>query len=666
MMRALTIGLMAAVLCGTTRRVIAGDDPATPDVRHYDIAVSVGDATITETVTLHAVAARPPESWSLDLAPEMKVVAAESGGKPLPFATKERAVELDLRPLDVKAGAEFAVTLRVEGAPHEIRRIGEKAFVRSAVKPSLVYVRSQHAWYPQNGDDAATYRTVVDVPKGWSVRTAGRFKDPDDSKGRLVWTFDRDAPGRPIGLIAGNFHSVSPSPAAVDALVLSPEHGAGAAAAITVASNAVLDYGERFGKLRDARLTLVEVPEEFGLGCGYGEEGYLLLAPDAFDAKVGDWIEPFVAHETAHAWWGHAVPFSDFGSEALANWSALTFLDGGKGGAAARAMRSTAVDRVASLASSGKEIALSAVTGFGAGMDYGVYDTLAYQKAMMVLVMAGEALGEDAMRKLVAKFFESRRGATSSWADVRAALAAGGADAKTLVEAWDAPGVPTLAVESQTKKSGAKSSVVGKLTQSGTTAPRPMWVRVVATCGKKTFTATVKLVAAETTFTIPAPAEPDSVVFDPDFLVLATRASAGSVDSEKLLAGAFAVVNDPGDDDAAHCAKALADLRTALASGDEKFAGQCHVGIGRLLFRTGKLDDAKTELETALRVGGFGPFHRSWTLLRLGCIADLAKKRDDAVARYKAVVELKGANDFVVQKAKALMERAYRGYEKDR
>jgi tetratricopeptide (TPR) repeat protein len=306
------------------------------------------------------------------------------------------------------------------------------------------------------------------------------------------------------------------------------------------------------------------------------------------------------------------------------------------------------------------------VKGFGAGMDYDVYDTLAYQKALMLLVMAGETLGEDAMRKTVAQFFDAHRGTTVAWADVSAALAAAGAGAKEVMQAWDAPGVPTIAIESQSKKSGARWSVTGKVSQSGTSGARPMWVRVVATCGKLPFPVTVKLAAAEAPFTIAVPLEPESVVLDPDFLVLARRPSAGGIDSEKLLADAFAVVNAPGDDDPAHCASALAALQTVLKSGDEKFAGQCHVGIGRLLFRTGKLDDAKAELETALKLGGFGPFHRSWALLRLGCIADLAKKRDDAVARYKAAVELKGANDFVVQKAKQFLERPYRGYEKDK
>jgi hypothetical protein len=359
MARATGIALVAAAAAlVAVSRLDAGDDSAAPDVRHYDIEVSVGDTGLAETVTLHATATRGAGRWSLDLAPEMKVVAAKSGGKPVAFAAKARAVDLDLAPLDLKAGAEFAVTLQVEGAPHEIRRIGERSFVRSAVRPEMTYVRSQHPWYPRAGDVAATVRTVVDAPKGWSVRTAGRPAEPVERSGRLVWTFERDVPGRPVGLVAGKFHPVGASPAAVDALVRSPDHVAGAAGAVTVASNAALDYGARFGKLRDPRLTLVEVPEEFGLGCGYGEEGYLLLAPDAFDGKGGDWVAPFVAHETAHAWWGHAVPFSDFGSEALANWSALTFLAGNDAAEPARKLRRTAIDRVTSLAESGKEVPL--------------------------------------------------------------------------------------------------------------------------------------------------------------------------------------------------------------------------------------------------------------------------------------------------------------------
>jgi tetratricopeptide (TPR) repeat protein len=284
---------------------------------------------------------------------------------------------------------------------------------------------------------------------------------------------------------------------------------------------------------------------------------------------------------------------------------------------------------------------------------------------MMLLVMSREVLGDVAFAKVLAKLFETRRGTTAAWADVRAAVSAASADAKALFDRWDAPGVPALAVASQSKKSGSKWTVTGKVSQPGTAEPRPMRVRVVATCGKKAFEATVNLTAGEAPFTIAVPSEPESVVADPEFLVLATRASASGIDAEKVLAEAFAVVNSPADDDPAHCAKAMSQLRSLLDSGDDRYAGQCHVGIGRLLFRTGKLDEAKSELETALKMGGFGPFHRSWTLFRLGCISDVQKRRDDAVARYKAVIELKGANEFVVKRAKQFVEKAYRGYGED-
>ena len=129
---------------------------------------------------------------------------------------------------------------------------------------------------------------------------------------------------------------------------------------------------------------------------------------------------------------------------------------------------------------------------------------------------------------------------------------------------------------------------------------------------------------------------------------------------------AFAIVNNPGDADPAHLDRALELLRGLVAAGQRE--GQCRVGIGRCLFRLGRLDEAKVALEEGLGWGGFGPFTRSWAWLRLGCIADLAGRRQEAMTWYGSVLALEEAPELDHQKrmARRLRERSYRGYALDR
>ncbi len=210
--------------------------------------------------------------------------------------------------------------------------------------------------------------------------------------------------------------------------------------------------------------------------------------------------------------------------------------------------------------------------------------------------------------------------------------------------------------------------MMGTLRQEGTEKPRALKVVIAARCGEKSVTTTVKLSGAEATFDFAVPSEPSAVTVDPEWRVLAGRGAAGGpVDPRALFDQASQVVSSPGEADPALLERTIAQLRQVIESGSSDLAGTCHVGIGRCLFRLEKLDEAKKELEQGLRVAGFGPFHRSWANLRLGNIADLQKRRKDAVRHYEAVLAEPDAKNLEFQKGKArrAIEKPYQGYRKD-
>ena len=653
------------VLAVTSGGALGAPPPGGPDVVRYDLEVAIREKDLLETVTIRAEGLVPSE-WSLDLVPEMKVLSAEAGGKAVPCGVSGSGVLLHVAGGAGADGGSFAVTLRLEGSPREENR--SMGFVRSAVAPGLVHIRSQVPWYPRVPDDPAIVRTVVDAPANLQVRAAGSFAPPEAKGDRALWTFETKDPVDRAGLAAGAWKSLERPRGGVlfDALYTAG-HEKGAEALLAAAGAAFEFYGKRLGPLPWKRLTLVEMPKEFGPSSGYCEEGYILLGPDPFEpAGAAAWVPQGIAHEVAHAWWGHAVPVSDFASESLAEFSSLLALREAKGEEAARGMREAAVVRVAAAAAAGREAAFADIRGGGSGMDPGTYRVHAYEKGMMLLSMVEESVGREGMGKLLSRFFAEHRGKRAGWTDLRAALAAAGSEVRTILDQWEVPGIPTLTVEFTAKKAGSSWAVSGRLVQTGTKTPFRMEVPVAADGGGKRVATTVRMKGAEASFTLKTPAEPIAVTVDPDWLLLADRRGAGAADPAKAYEEALVVVNDPGEADPGKLEEAMGKLRAVLAAGQNQ--GACHVGIGRCLFRLGKLDEAREELEAGLRIGGFGPFFRSWAQLRLGCIADLGKKREEAVSRYEAVLALPDAGNLKFQKgrARAFLERPYRGYAVDK
>ncbi|MHC4492594.1 MAG: tetratricopeptide repeat protein, partial [Planctomycetota bacterium] len=417
-------------------------------------------------------------------------------------------------------------------------------------------------------------------------------------------------------------------------------------------------YGARLGPLERPRLTLVKMPEAYGPTSGYCEDGYILVGRRPFE-RENDLA--LVAHEVGHTWWAHEIAFSDFTAELLTSYVTLGFLEAELGGDAALQKRREAIRSVLSCAEAGKAISMLDLRGFGGSHDPQTYQAHAYDKGMMILVMLEDALGRKKLDAILAGIVEAHRGELYDYRKLRGDLMKrGGAVARRLLTHWEEPGLPTLEVTYKARKGKVK----GTLSQTGTRRSFQMDVTVRALCGEKHTDTTVKLRGRKAAFALTAPAEPDAVVIDPEYRVLAKRVSAGVLDPDEARTKAFnEVVNNPGLTDRATLERTIATLRKLVEAGAGGHEGQCYTGIGRCLFRLGKLDEAEEALEKALKAR-VSPFHRQWTYLRLGCIADLRKKRSEAQEHYRKTVAIKpGA--FTAGKARRFLERPYRGHEKD-
>lgn len=606
------------------------------DVEHYDLDVEVLERSLKVKAVLQVA---PSPRLRLELADRMKVLDV-AGAK----WTREAGALL-IRP----TGA--AVTVTLEGAPYSKFSPQRGGFLRTVVSPEITYVRGQYPWYPRLADDAATYRVSVRVPEGWRVRTRGVTGDGK--------TFLQKTPVRRIGLVAGPYRATEREIDGVrfDAYTLSTAKGEerpGTARLLEVAGRAFAHYGKRFGALRASRFTLVEMPEAYGSSSGYGEGDYVLLGTGAFE-KDAPWSDGLVAHEVAHTWWGGQVTFRHFAGEALASYATLGFIQAEQGAAAARAERRKAVEAVVGHAGG---VPLTEIRDSGRGLGPEVYRVHAYDKGMMLLCMCEDALGRPALDHALGGLLEAHRGQVVDYAVLREAL---GRKVRRLIEQVERPGAAALGLTYKVKKAGRKWRVKGTVTCD---RPLKLAVHVRVLCADGNVDATVKLAARKATFGLTTETEPQGVAVDPDYRILAARPAPSGVDPQKEIELAFAVVSNPKRGERKECQDAVARLQRALEAGAGKSEATCHTGIGRCLFRLGHFDEARAALEEALRLGAGGPFHRRWVHLRLGCIADLAKRRNEAKRHYGKVLA-SSSSGYSSQLARRFLERPYRGYRRD-
>ncbi|MHC4599308.1 MAG: M1 family aminopeptidase, partial [Planctomycetota bacterium] len=481
-----------------------------------------------------------------------------------------------------------------------------------------------------------------------------------------LWIFEQQKPIRNVGLVAGPYERVERKAAGgmtLDAFVF-PGHERGGAVLLEVTEKAFRFFAARFGEVGGARFTLVEMPEAFGVGSGYGECGYVLCGTGAFrEAGSVSWASSLVAHEVSHTWWGQEVGFHNFASETLASYATYKFLEETEGKEAALRERRGAVERVISAATEGREAALADIRGFGVGMHPVTYSTHAYQKGLMILAMIEREIGEKRMNGLLETFFEKHRGTMVDYAVLRQALIKSGSKGATVLKQWEVPGIPRLALEHQSRTAGRKVKVTGVLTQDGTIRPFKMTVDVVARWGDSTKTASVKLTKKKAKFSMILPEEPDAILIDPEYRLLVYRPRVGPVDPEEVIKEALKVVSNPKQGDPGKCRKTIRMLRGLLKAGAGKHEGLSYTCIGRCLFRLGEFDEAIEAFEKSLSLGSGGPFHRAWIRLRLGCIADLRKEREKAVAYYESVLET--GKGYTAKLAARFKQSPYRGYKKD-
>ena len=380
------------------------------------------------------------------------------------------------------------------------------------VSEAGVYLPGASGWYPLVGRALVTFTLAVAQPATWRVVSegAGSSRDAD---GRAHWT-STDAVDQ-IHIVGGPLQVTTRAAGAVEAQVYLHEADAALSSKYLAATAQYLEmYRGLIGPYPYKKFALVENFWE----SGYGMPSFTLLGPQII--RFPFILTSSYPHEILHNWWGNSV----FVEEARGNWSeGLTayladhLLQEQRGEDAV--YRRSTLQKYRDYVRSAQDFPLVRFRGRHSAAT----EAIGYGRTMMGFHALRRAVGDDAFRKFLARFYRDFKGRRASFDDVRKTMeAVSGQPLGRFFADWiERVGVPALAVTASVTNAARADSpayvVAGSITQTQPGAPFSVAVPVVVQTTGKPVEATVSLVGPAATFRIETPDAPLMLHVDPAF-----------------------------------------------------------------------------------------------------------------------------------------------------
>jgi hypothetical protein len=530
------------------------------DIQHVDIVADVTEAGRDEDffkgrfqVALRFTGDRPgATAVALGLNPFAKVTEITEEGRPVPFIRDHIGGRKSI--IDKRIYDDSIVVLLdrpiVQGEARTLRFVYELDLTN--------YVHSRF-WYPDWESDETfltdphTARIELTARKKHTLRSMGRQEQSDplpDGRSHGVWIVDH-----PVKMVtfsfAEKFHEET---AKVD----------GAPEVRCFGSKVEVSRKARFGEVaRDVAKslayfgTLFDAPLPAGepiyittIAARHGQsfDGFIHLPEQSFDILGPGLAELFRAHEVAHQWWGHRVGAATYRDawlgEAFAEYSAMLYVrdtvpDGAKlfneilrtyndeqnGSIKSGFSKFTRFDiNLANRAHGDRIGPIGHSWRANTGEVPSAYSSLVYGKGALVLHMLdrllADATGSDqALLDVLRDFLKANQGKGVSTADFAAAVARRSpGDWSWFFDQWvERAQVPTYRWSAST----AGNAVTLKVSQGDVPAGFRMPVPVRIELDSGPVEKTVLMDGPEKSFELSFDARPKSVVFNPDYAVLA-------------------------------------------------------------------------------------------------------------------------------------------------
>lgn len=429
---------------------------------------------------------------------------------------------------------------------------GEKRRLRFTYEQMTLNYLPGGSWYPTPADffaDLHTGEFTITSEDRFDIFAMGERTEVSAAKGtkRTVWKLDK--PTRMLTFAFADQHTQvqemeKEGMPKVIAFGPSNENQIWNVAADTV--NSINYFQQLFEQPIGAPTMYVT-----GILGGHGQsfEGFIHMSETSMHFESKGRTEAFRAHEVAHQWWGHEVAWKSYRdqwlSEAFAEYAAMLFMqatmdDGQKmyddmvtayTGSVTGKLEPSRFDAWIERNDKERERIGPISVGYrastaGAG---GGYFGTTYQKGALVLhmlrtVLRNVAKSDQVFFDVLRRFLDDHAGGAASTDDFIATLTAvAPGNWQWFFDQWvHDTDVPTYTWSWDTASEGGKTLLRLTVAQSGVAPGFRMPVPVAIDFGKDKGGQVVVLVdKPEETFTIPLPAKPKSVEFNPDHAVLA-------------------------------------------------------------------------------------------------------------------------------------------------
>jgi hypothetical protein len=523
------------------------DDDRVIDVLEHDVTARF-EPDRFELSAVHRMKAQllqPAGTLRLRLADDLRVSSVQSGdgSKLLYFRVREQGtLVVSLGPLAGHDGP-FTLVTRYAGrhdpAPvdQELLQVPpqgaegvEDVFVE---RPPIVYA-NRTAWYPQPpNEDFATARLGFETPEGWLAVTGGELVSSRTAAGRTRTEYRLAEPGKYLTAIVGRLSDVGlrqDGPQAVRAFSGTRTRRE-TLNAVSDMQEMLAFYATLFGPSPYPTLGLVVAEAETPGGHSPPGMLYLQVRPPILRSRplaedpsnFSDVPGFFLAHESAHQWWGQGLAPANYRerwlSEAWAQYSAALWVRKRHGERTFLSM----MDRMASWAHRHDGVGpihLGQRLGHLRG-EPRYFRAVVYDKGAWVLHMLRGIVGDDAFFGGARAFLEKHRYAKAGTEDLRAALeASSGQPLAAYFERWVyETGLPSLAWSSRTAAAEVGFRTTVKVAARGLPGPLPLQISVTA--GAATETRTVRLEADGGVFTIDTREAPRRIALNEDRGLLA-------------------------------------------------------------------------------------------------------------------------------------------------
>ncbi|MGO9254797.1 MAG: M1 family metallopeptidase [Bryobacteraceae bacterium] len=299
----------------------------------------------------------------------------------------------------------------------------------------------------------------------------------------------------------------------------------------------------RFGPPALPHITVSPIPGTFGQGF----PGLLYLSTLSYlknltrATNVNETQEIFFAdllqaHEVAHQWWGNRVSAATYRDywlmEALANYSALLFLEKTKGEHTADLMLDSYRSQLLATGASGKTVESAGPIVLGTRLENSIepraWREITYGKGTWIMQMLRRHMGDErflSMLSAIPKRYDRQTISTEQFRELAAGFLPPKSDDPRLeafFEQWVyGTGIPTLKLSYTVTGKAPALKLAGTLTQSGVdedfTALAPVEIQLAR---GSTITRWVRSAAAPVAFTVPLTQVPLKVTLDPHRAVL--------------------------------------------------------------------------------------------------------------------------------------------------